>query len=245
MGNDSEIEQRRQRLQALRAKREALSATVGASSTGARQQVSRDRSGGGGMKAAGPAKQMLAKLLLKTLEGGIAGQVRPLPGRTYSEQGVTRLIAILRKRAQDQATPGAEVAKRLLQTVTQPGSDPQAMVAGINLAQLDKLVAFARRSLNREGGATAATGQIAAQPEANGESISEMRATIRQLTSTVETLTRQLQQLNQGQGGAPLGDNHGVATDRRSDEPHREASNRLSTSSSDGSDWVDDFVEDR
>jgi hypothetical protein len=188
---------------------------------------------------------MLAKLLLKTLEGGIAGQARPLPGKTYSEQGVTRLMAILRKRAQDQATPGAEVAKRLLQTVLQPSNDPQGMVAGVNLAQLDKLVAFARRSLNGEGGVPNTGGQIPARPEADGESISEMRATIRQLANTVETLTRQLQQLNQGQGGAPLGENPGVTTDRRSDELHREASNRLSTSSSDGSDWVDDFVEDR
>jgi hypothetical protein len=246
MSDESEIERRRQRLQALRAKRETLSASAGTSKIGTKEQGNRGPLGSGGPKPGGPARQMLARLMLKTLQGGVAGQSRTIPGKDYTEQGVARFAALLRKRSEDPATPGAEVAKRLLQTVTQPSNDPQGMVAGVNLAQLDKLVVFARKSLNGEAGpATAASPMASQREEPRGDSIAEMRASMQQLASTVETLTRKLQQLTQGASESPPAVSSGAAPGQQAGGVGRPEPARQPAPASGGSDWVDDFVEDR
>jgi hypothetical protein len=240
MAKESDIEQRQRRLRALRAKREALSVGTGKGEAHSIQEKAQSPTEGRGSRAGGTSRVMLARLMLKTLQAG--GQTGKLPGKGYTEQGVARFAALLRKRAEDQTLRGADMAKRLLQRVTQPSNDPQGMVAGINLAQLDQLVAFARKSMNdKSAGVNRA--DLPDEPAPQVGDLAEVRASVRQLAGRVADLAKQVQELAKAVPGAQPSIDPDAATGRPGgsvSKPSRQAVQ----AETERAHWVDDFVED-
>ena len=240
MAKESDIEQRQQRLRALRAKREALSAGTGKGEARSSREMAQSPTEGRGRGAGGASRAMLARLMLKTLQAG--GQSGKLSGKSYTEQGVARFSALLRKRAEDQARPGAEMAKRLLQRVTQPSKDPQGMVAGINLAQLDQLVAFARKSVDDKSTGVSRA-DLPDEPAPPVEDLAEVRASVRQLASRVADLAKQVQELAKAVPGAQPSIDSDAATGRPGgslSKPSRQAAQ----AERENAHWADDFMED-
>ncbi|MGF1640956.1 MAG: hypothetical protein ACFCUO_08405 [Rhodospirillales bacterium] len=110
------------------------------------------------------AAAKLAELILPMVapdagadDGG--GNGDRIPGTAFSSQGVTKLMAVLKQRAE---TPGAfwhVVAKRLYDYLSLPAQPGEAVVAGASIERLDRLVAFlssARPSLETATEAAAA-----------------------------------------------------------------------------------------
>jgi len=176
-GADSELRKRRERLEALKAKRpapepsaandtEPAAARVAKTGTvgpgGGRRAAGGGRlfggaqgAGGGPAGAAGPARERqrellrkVHKILTQTPEDA-GGRV---PDTPFSEAGVARLMDILRARSGDAKKPGARAAQMLLNFVTAAEGE-ESTRSGASVTKLQSVARRMQAFRGKAGGA--------------------------------------------------------------------------------------------
>lgn len=153
---NNELRKRRERLAALKSKRETASSAPmpddGAGMPGADGPGGFGAAMGGG--EAGPKRARQRKMLMKVykvLTQTPEDENGKVPETPFTQSGVARLMQILRDRAADPSQPGAKVAENLLNFIN-PSEGESATSSG---ASVEKLQMLSRRvdALRGKGGA--------------------------------------------------------------------------------------------
>jgi hypothetical protein len=151
MGDNEQINARRKRLQALRERARAAPVfqeegggqDASPGSKGRIAQRLRQQLAGGNLS---DGRKALARVVTNTLRRSSGPDTKIIPGTDYTDEGVGLLMERLEKRANGDGV-GSNQAKRAVDFLKQPAGEGQQVVAGVNIAQLTKLVGL----LSQEG----------------------------------------------------------------------------------------------
>ncbi len=149
-----DTEARRQRLEALRARRSSVeSAGTMVPPPTAEDTPPADSGAGNPVAGLGPQAQRMAlgwlrRVLMATPDDG-TGRV---PGTRMTRAGVARLMALLEERRLAEGKPGVLVAQRLYAFLAEQGPETGERVHGAKVAQLQKLQRLALRLGRSAGG---------------------------------------------------------------------------------------------